>query len=76
MKFYWLALGVLMVTMMSCRSGFLPAGPYTITETHRECKDDKCKPVTIILAERDCGGWDPEVPYGWEQCDPKTIARK
>lgn len=23
--------------------------------------------------QRDCGGWDPNVPGGWNQCDPRTI---
>jgi DNA repair protein RadC len=22
---------------------------------------------------RDCGGWDPALPGGWDQCDPRTI---
>lgn len=22
---------------------------------------------------RDCGGWDPSVSQGWDQCDPRTI---
>jgi hypothetical protein len=24
---------------------------------------------------RDCSGWDPHAPGGWEQCDPKTVPR-
>ncbi len=24
---------------------------------------------------RDCGGWDPRIPHGWEPCDPRTIPR-
>ena len=53
MKFYWLVLGIVVVTIVGCRNSFYqPAGPYTITETYRECKDDKCKTVTNILDEK------------------------
>jgi hypothetical protein len=25
------------------------------------------------VGTRDCGGWDPNYPEGWGQCDPKTV---
>lgn len=66
MKYYWF------FVLAGCSNG-LP-GPYTITETYHDV--DSGKPITIILDERDCGGWDPKVSYGWELCDPKTIPRR
>jgi hypothetical protein len=70
MRYYWFCL----VTLIGCSNGFKPAGPYTITETYHVPNGGK--PVTIILHDRDCGGWDPNVSYGWELCDPKTIPKR
>jgi len=48
--------------------------PYSVTQTYRACDNDgKCVLMTQRATLRDCGGWDPEIAYGWEACDPKTI---
>jgi hypothetical protein len=76
MKLYWFFVCcIALIMIVGCRNSFYkPAGSYTITETYHT--PDGGKPVTIILDTRDCGGWDPNVAYGWELCDPKTITKR
>ncbi len=65
-------LGLLLLT--GCSHFNVPIRDYTISETRHICLDDgECLLVSYVRGERDCGGWDPEQPYGWSQCNPDTI---
>lgn len=50
MKLCWLI--VVSLVIVGCRSGFLPAQPYTITDTHHERDSRNCKSVSKVLSEQ------------------------
>lgn len=51
-----------------------PVQDYTISETRKMCLDDgECLTVTYVQGSADCSKWDADQPFGWSQCNPKTI---
>lgn len=54
----------------------LPPRSYTISETTHKCEGKNCRAETVISRDRDCGGWDEKVSYGWELCDLSTKGRR